>query len=189
MIKNKKIVIPGEEIATCEEFLAGEGTFELKGRIFSSYLGRLNLDSDEMVAMVEPINPLVKLVVEDIVLAVVADVKSSMVIVNVVRVEGKPRDVTGETLASIHVSKISEGYTEDVWREFRIGDIIRARVMQTKPSVQLTTGRPDLGVLLALCTRCRMPLVKKDRSLFCENCHRTEDRKMTPDYGKYRLEK
>ncbi len=189
MIKNKRIVIPGEEIATSEEFLAGEGTFELKGKIFSSYLGRLNLDSEEMVAKVDPINPLVELKVGDIVLAVVEDVKSSMVIVDVVRVEGKPRDVTGETLAAIHVSKISEGYTDDVWREFRIGDIIRAKVMQIKPSVQLTTSRPNLGVLLALCTKCRMPLVKKEKSLFCGNCHRNEVRKMAPDYGSYRLSK
>jgi exosome complex component CSL4 len=189
MIKNKKIVIPGEEIATTEEFLAGEGTFELKGKIFSSYLGRLTLDSEEMVARVDPVNPLVELKVGDIVLAVVEDVKSSMVIVDVVRVEGKPRDVTGETLAAIHVSKISEGYTSDVWKEFRIGDIIRARVMQTKPSVQLSTQKPNLGVLLALCTKCRMPLIKKDKNLFCENCHRNEVRKITPDYGKYRLEK
>lgn len=189
MIKNKKIVIPGEEIATSEEFLPGEGTFELKGKIFSSYLGRLNLDSVEMVAKVDPINPLVELKVGDTVLAVVEDVKSSMVIVDVVRVEGKPREVTGETLAAIHVSKISEGYTDDVWREFRIGDIIRAKVMQTKPSVQLTTSRLNLGVLLALCTKCRMSLTKKDKSLFCENCHRNEVRKMAPDYGSYRLSK
>lgn len=189
MIKNKKIVIPGEEIATTEELLAGEGTFELKGKIFSSYLGRLDLDSEEMVARVEPINPLVRLKVGDVVLAVVEDVKSSMVIADVVRVEGKPRNVTGETLASIHVSKISEGYTSDVWKEFRIGDIIRAKVLQTKPSVQLSTDRPNLGVLLALCTKCRMPLAKKDKTLFCENCQRTEGRKTAPDYGKYRLKK
>jgi exosome complex component CSL4 len=189
MIKDKKIVIPGEEIATTEEFLAGEGTFEMKGKIFSTYLGKLSLDPEEMVARVEPINPLVELKVGDIVLAVVEDVKSSMVIVNVARVEGKPRDVTGETLAAIHVSKISEGYTSDVWNEFRIGDIIRAKVLQTKPSVQLSTDKPNLGVLLALCTKCRMPLIKKDKNLFCENCHRTEIRRTAPDYGKYRLKK
>ncbi|UCE39669.1 MAG: exosome complex RNA-binding protein Csl4 [Thermoplasmata archaeon] len=177
--------MPGEEIATTEEFLAGEGTYEQKGSIFSSYLGRLNLDAEEMVAKVEPINPLVRLNVGDMVLARVGDVKSSMVIADVVRVEGNTRAVSGETLGSIHISKISEGYTADVWKEFRIGDIIRAKVVQVKPSLQLSTDRPNLGVLLALCTRCRMPLEKKDKTLFCENCQRSELRNIAPDYGRY----
>ena len=87
----KKIVLPGEVLATSEEFLAGEGTFEQEGFILASYLGKLNLDSKEMVAKVEPINPLVTLRVDDVVLARVQDVKSSMVLVNVFRLEGKSR--------------------------------------------------------------------------------------------------
>ena len=184
MSNKKRIVMPGEELATTEEFLAGEGTFELKGRIFSSYFGEFDLDPEEMVARVRPINPLVRLKVGETVLAHVTDLKNSMVIANVVRVEGNPRDVTGETLASIHISKISEGYTEDVWKEFRLGDIIRARVVQAEPSVQLSTDKPELGVLMALCTKCRKPLVKKDKNLFCENCQRVEHRKTAPDYGR-----
>ncbi len=181
----KKIVIPGEEIATTEEFLVGEGTYESKGRIFSSFLGTVKLDASEKVATVEPLNPLVTLNTGDIVIARVTDVKNSMVLADVVRVEGRERNVSGETMGSIHISKISQGYTEDVWREYRIGDIIRAQVEQVKPSLQLFTGREDLGVLLALCTRCRMPLKKKDENLFCKNCQRTEMRRASPDYGKY----
>lgn len=189
MNSKKRIVVPGEEIATTEEFLSGEGTFEIKGKIFSSYLGTLNLDSEEMKAIVVPVNPLVKLKVGDFVLAVVSDVKSNMVIADVVRVEGKARDVTGETLASIHVSKISEAYTSDVWKEYRLGDIIRAKVIQTEPSLQLSTDKPNLGVILGLCTKCRMPLEKKEKTLFCENCQRTEIRKTALDYGKFKFKK
>ncbi len=185
MNKEKKIVIPGEEIAKAEEFLAGDGTFELEGSIFSSYLGRLNLDSEEMVAKVEPLNPLVKLKVGETVLARVEDVKSSMAIANVVGVEGNPRGVSGGSIGSIHVSKISQGYTSDVWKEFRISDIVRARVVQVKPSLQLSTDKSNLGVLLALCTKCRKPLVEKDKNLFCQSCQRTELRKTASDYGKY----
>lgn len=181
----RRIVIPGEEIATTEEFLAGEGTYESKGRIFSSYLGTVNLDTREKVATVEPLNPLVTLNPQDIVIARVTDVKNNMVIADVVRVEGRERNVTGETMGSLHISKISPDYTEDVRREYRIGDIIRAQVEQVRPSLQLFTGREDLGVLIALCTRCRMPMEKKDKNLYCSNCKRTELRRASPDYGKY----
>jgi exosome complex component CSL4 len=187
MKNTKKIVLPGEVLATSEEFLAGEGTFEQDGNILASYLGKLNLDSEEMVAKVEPINPLVTLRVGDVVLARVQDVKSSMVLVNVFRLEGKSRGITGETFGSLHISKISEGFTQDVWKEFRIGDIIRAKVVRDKPALQLSTNQSDLGVLLGLCTKCRLPLIKKDKSLFCENCKRNEVRKMAPDYGNYRV--
>jgi exosome complex component CSL4 len=189
MTKEKKIVIPGEQIGTSEEFLSGDGTYEHSGSIYSSFMGELDLDSDEMVVKVIPINPLVKLNVGDVVLAQVQDIKSSMILVNVIRVEGNPRGVSGGTMGSIHISKIADGYTSDVWKEYRIGDLIRAKVIQSKPSLQLATDRPKLGVILGLCTKCRMPLVKKEGSLHCESCQRTELRNTAPDYGDYHLQK
>jgi exosome complex component CSL4 len=189
MNKEKKVVTPGEVIATTEEFLPGEGTYELKGSILSSFLGRLNLDVEEMVAKVEPINPPAILKVGDIVLTQVFDVKSSMILTNVACAENNPRALSGNTIGAIHISKISEGYTSDVWKEFRIGDVVRARVVQVKPSLQLSTDKSNLGALHSLCTKCRMPLIKKENNLFCSDCQRVELRKIAPDYGKYGFEK
>ena len=62
-------------------------------------------------------------------------------------------------------------------------DIIRAKVTQPRPSVQLTTAGPHLGVIKALCRRCRAPLVRKDKGLWCNNCERAEVRKLSDDYG------
>jgi exosome complex component CSL4 len=188
MKNDTRIVLPGEVLGTSEEFLAGEGTYEESGSIFSSILGELDLDSKEMIASVRPVNPPVSLKVNDVVLANVHDIKSSIVLVNVIRMEGNARGITGVSSGSIHVSKISEGYTSDVWKEFRIGDLVRAKVISNKPSLQLATDRSNLGVLLALCTKCRMPLIKKEGSLFCENCQRNELRNMAPDYGNYTLQ-
>ncbi|MCK4443971.1 MAG: exosome complex RNA-binding protein Csl4, partial [Thermoplasmata archaeon] len=99
------------------------------------------------------------------------------------KTEGKDRAISGETDASLHVSKVSTGYTSDVKSEYRKTDIIRAAVIQTKPSLQLATDRKDLGVLRALCTRCRHPLIPKGRDLYCENCERSESRKAAIDYS------
>jgi exosome complex component CSL4 len=108
-----------------------------------------------------------------------------MVIVDVLRVEGRSREVTGENQASIHVSKISETFTSNIWKEYRLGDIIRANVEQTTPSLQLSTKQQRLGVILALCTKCRRPLLKSEKALFCKRCERVEIRKLAPDYGNY----
>jgi len=70
-----------------------------------------------------------------------------------------------------------------VGRELRPSDIIRAKVLQSKPSVQLTTAGPHLGAVKSLCRRCRAPLERRDRNLYCATCDRTETRKMADDYG------
>lgn len=179
----KKLVIPGEFVAVSEEYMAGDGTYDHDGKIFSVCVGELELDTKHKVARVKPLNPPVQLNVGDVVCGVVQDVKETMAMLTVATCEGKDREITGDTDASLHISKISSGYTENIKNEYRIGDIVRAVVIQTRPSLQLATDRNDLGVLRALCTRCRLPLVKKGKDLFCENCERVEARKVATDYS------
>lgn len=176
------IVFPGELVAVSEEYMAGKGTYEEEGDIFAAQVGELELDPRDKVARVKSCNPPVELNVGDIVLAVGEGIRPTMMVVKVEAVEGVERGVTGETEGTIHISKISEGYTEDIKRELRLGDIIRARVIQVKPSLQLATNEPPLGVVRGLCTRCRLPLVKKGRSLYCEHCERSEPRKVATVY-------
>ena len=106
-----------------------------------------------------------------------------MAICEVVAVEGKGREVTGDTNGTIHVSKLSQEYVQEVGKEVRPSDIIRARVTQVKPSVQLTTASEHLGVIKALCRKCRQPLVKVEKGLYCATCDRPDYRKMADDYG------
>jgi exosome complex component CSL4 len=105
-----------------------------------------------------------------------------MVLVQVQAVEGKERAVTGETEGTIHISKISEEFTEDVRREMRVGDLVRGRIIQSKPSLQLATNEPTLGVVHGFCTRCRLPMEKQGRQLYCDRCERTESRKVATVY-------
>lgn len=183
MTPKKRIVIPGEEVAASEEFLSGEGTFEVEGKIFAAWTGDLNLDSNEMIAKVAPKNPLAVIKIGDSVIGHVTETRDKMVVVDVAIIEGYTRELTGEKLGTIHVSKISSDYTSDVRKEMRLGDIIRAEVIQVKPSLQLTTAEPDLGVIKARCIRCRGDLKKERGDLFCPNCQRREQRKIARDYG------
>ncbi len=182
MIDTKK-VLPGDEVAVEEEYLAAEGTYNEDGVIFASQLGDLQLDKNEMTAKVVSPNPPNILRPGDIVFAIIADTKPTMATCDVVAKEGVKRGVGGETYGTIHVSKISPGYTEDVSKEFRKNDIIRGKVTQTKPSLQIVTVDPHLGVILARCMRCRGYLVKKDKGLYCESCEKYYTRKTADDYG------
>lgn len=182
-MSQKKIVTPGEEIGICEEFISGEGTYEEDGKIFSAILGVLELDLKEKTARVEPTNPPTILKVGDVVIATVTDIRGSVAMVNVVKVKEKDRKISGERSGSIRISNISDDYVSNIQQKFRIGDAIRGKIIQVKPSLQLTTKAPHLGVLKALCTRCRFPLKRKGKELFCENCTRLETRKIASDYG------
>ncbi len=186
-MKEKRAVLPGEEVAVVEEFIPGEGTYEENGKILSALFGELELDLDEKIASVVAKNPPVTLKIGDAVFAEVTDVRNSMAICEIIAVEGEERNVTGDTSATIHISKVSSAYTQEVGRELRPSDVVRAKVLQVKPSVQLSTVGPHLGVVLALCKRCRAPLKKKNKALYCATCDRTENRKTSDDYGEVKF--
>jgi len=136
----KSLVLPGDAIAAAEEYEAGEGTYEKDGHIYAATPGLLDLDSQNFVARVRPFNPLAELKVGDIVYGAISDIRSSMAEATVAAVHGSKREITGETEGAIHVSKISSEYIEDIHDAFHLGDIVRAKVIQAKPSLQLATA-------------------------------------------------
>lgn len=179
----KKKVLPGEEVAVVEEFIAANGTYEENGKVYAAVFGELELDHEEKTASIKAENPPVKLKPGDIIFGEITDVKTSMAICEVISVEGEDRNITGDTNGTIHISKVSSNYTSEVGKEFRPSDVVRAKVIQVKPSIQLTTVGPHLGVVKALCRRCRAPLKRKGNTLYCETCERTEYRKFSDDYS------
>src|SRR2546428_4130111 len=102
-------------------------------------------------------------------------------------IHGRARQISGESEGTIHISNVSEDYTEDIHDKFRLGDVIRAKVVQVKPSVQLTTAEPDLGVVKPMCSVCRGPLELRGRDLDCPRDDLTEQRKLAADYADLRL--
>lgn len=184
---NSELVFPGEEVAVEEEYLASDGTFAEDGVIYASQVGILELDDDNCVARVISSNPPNLLREGDIVYGVVADIRNTMATADVVAKDGVDRTLGGETYATIHVSKISQGYTDDVGKELRKGDYIRARVTGTKPSLQLTTKDNHLGVIRSLCGRCKTEMVRKGDGLFCPECRYSTPRKLADDYGDVKI--
>src|SRR2546425_7484589 len=182
-----KMVLPGDEIATAEEFEPGEGTYEKNGLVFAATPGVLVLDPGNRVARVRAFNPPAELKVGDIVYGAIDDIGGMMATASILAIHGRSRQISGESEGTIHISNVSEDYTEDIHDKFRLGDVIRAKVVQVKPSVQLKTAEPDLGVVKALCSVCRGPLELRGRDLYCPRDERTEQRKLAADYADLRL--
>lgn len=179
-----KIVLPGEQVSTSEELLPGDGTFEENGIIRASRLGTYFVDENQKKAIVKPLTSIpIEIKIGNIVLALVNSVRSNMVIAEVIHVTGKKRAISGDKNGTLRVSEISSGYVKDPSTEFAPGDIIRAKVTQVKPSIQLATKDRDLGAIKSMCSKCRHSLVKKGNMLECENCGNKEKRRFASDYG------
>ena len=186
----KNIVFPGDKLSTSEELLAGDGTYDDEGIIRAARIGEYQVNTKAHAATVKPITSTpVLLNKNDIVLAEVRSVRSSMVIADVIHVLGKNRSISGDTNGTLHISEISTSYVKDPESVFTLGDIFRAKIIQVIPSVQLTTKGANLGVIKAFCTECRNPLEKKKDALECTVCGHREKRKMAQDYGTFDLSK
>jgi|YNPNPStandDraft_1061719.scaffolds.fasta_scaffold00364_16 exosome complex component CSL4 len=183
MIK-KPIVMPGDELSTSKDLSPGEGTFESNGMIKASRMGTYHVDEKTKKAYVKPLTSVpVTLKKGDIVIAEVISAKQSMIIVEIQHVTGKNRAISGDTNGTIHASEISNSYVKDASTEYKTGDIIRAKVFQIQPSIQLTTKERNLGAIKALCSRCRHQLMKNNKTLECCNCGNKEHRRIADDYG------
>jgi len=184
------IVLPGDKLSTSEELLAGDGTFEEDGIIRANRMGSYEVDEKGRMAIVKPLTSIPILVNKgDVVLANASSVRSMMVIAEVFHVTQKNRAVSGDRNGTIHVSEIADGYVKTPEDKYSIGDVIRAKVIQSSPSIQLSTKGKEFGAIKSICQRCKKSLKKTDNGLECENCGHKERRNIAEDYGSYDLNK
>lgn len=184
-IKTGDFVVPGDFLATAEEFMPGEGAYEEDSKIFSSCTGVVLVDARTKRISVFPRTPVPpELKRGDTVIGRVEEVRDQSVNVHIGVLRGREdRQLPLPDLGVIHVSQVRGGYVKDLSREFKPGDIVRARVVNARRGqIQLSTVGDNLGVIVATCSRCRTRLEKDDTRLRCPNCGNVEFRKVASDY-------
>lgn len=181
----KEMLMPGDRLATNEEYMPGEGTYERGGVIFAAIAGYECFDEKDKVARVSPVCPSRTLRLDDIILGEVDRVSNSVVKVRISGLDRRGESTGMDRIGAIHVSRMMEDYVKEARHHFRIGDYVRARVVQLEPSIQLSTDAEELGILKARCLRCRGILSNKDGELFCPTCDRTETRKTAGDFHRF----
>ncbi|MHC1592939.1 MAG: exosome complex RNA-binding protein Csl4 [Methermicoccaceae archaeon] len=178
------LVLPGDRIGSAEEFLPGSGTYEHMGGIYAAVAGRPYYDKEQRYAKVFPemgSPPTIK--GGDIIIGEVTDIKGSMVMVSIVCLEDMcEREISNLQSAVIHVSNVKDSYVKELSDEFGYGDIIKAKVIDAK-NMRLSTEDKELGVLKALCPRCRVPLVLTSGQLTCPSCGATQKRKLASGFA------
>lgn len=186
-IKTGKFVMPGDFLGTAEEFIPGPGAYEEGGKIYSSVTGIATLDTTHKQASVSsnvPEPPVLKK--GDIVIGLVEDVREQSADVQIVMSRGhEDRALPLPDYGTIHISQTSSSYVRQLSSEFKVGDIVRAKVLDVKRGpIRLSTSGPDFGVIFATCSNCHSPLELEGNKLRCPNCGNLESRKLAKDYRK-----
>lgn len=179
------MTMPGDRIAAAEEYIPGPGTYEKSGVIYAAIIGKVRFNDRDKIVNVAEVKHGRVLKPGDTVLGEVGSVTNSLATVAIGGADEGGRIIGTAETGVIHVSKITEAYTDDARKEYRPGDLVRARILQASPSLQLTTKEPELGVLKAACGRCRLTLVNNAGRLYCDSCERFEHRKLANDFGRF----
>ena len=186
MSEQEELVMPGKFLTTEEEFLAGSNTFDDKdGKVYSSSIGQVEFDNAKKEVRVKSKSRTVKSIdAGSIVIGKVSIVKEQVVFIEILEASnnGEPRAITN-AFGTLHVASASMGYVNKMSELFRVGDIVKARVVEVNPySISMTTKESYLGVMKAFCVKCRKPLGLFGTSLKCTACGNAETRKLSMDY-------
>jgi len=180
--RRKSFVLPGHRIGVIEEYIPLAGTYVEEGTIFSAKVGLAVMDVMDKTVTVksEEDKPNIPRV-GSIVIGEVIAIQDRSLSIKIFKLEGKP--VSSDFTGLLHISNVSKNYVKDMFDAFNYSDIIRAQVISTTNArFHISTEGSDLGVIYSLCTICGEPMVVRRGRLHCQQCKRTENRKLASDY-------
>ncbi len=177
-----RFVMPGDRIGSAEEYVKGEGVYEEEGELFAAVAGKLTIK--DRVAKVESNLSKFQEIVKGRLLSLgrVVDLRNSIALIEVSNKKGEKRDPSNRGIGILHVSNVDEGYVKDISEAVGYLDILKARVIGD--NLRLSTKEKEMGVLRALCSVCKVEMVREGDMLKCPECGRIEKRKISVDYGK-----
>ena len=184
-------ILPGEHLASIEEFESGKNTYIENGSIRSMTVGTKVYDFRTRTVRIDQKNSPMLPKIGDILVGYIEMLFGSMLSIRVLFINGK-RSASG--FSAITSARVSGG---GGWgRErgdrrggkivFRFGDIIRGRVVSLLNStIHIVIDEKEFGVLYTICFNCGGDTVRvNSTTIKCIECGLYEERKLTHDYGK-----
>jgi len=181
-------VVPGEELATIEEFIPGPGTYtdQESGVIRASLNGIAQYNFSTRIVRVTPLSGMRVPQPGSSAIGLVMQVRYDIVLVELygeVRLQPTPSwlyEYSGKFLGGIPISNISEEYVKSIEDYYRPGDIVLVKVLNNTNPYNLSTVDPPYGVVYAECSRCGSLLEPVNtRMMKCSRCGKTEKRKVS----------
>ena len=185
-VKSGDIVVPGDQLCVIEELSPSYGTYEKDGIVYAAAPGAVSLDLKQRSIKVLDSKGKMKLalpVSDDILIGEVNNAWEQRAEIAIVR--RNDEDVHSGIYGEIHISNVTRRFVKSMHDVMRTNDIVRAKATTTHtiPTILSVVG-PDLGVILAKCSRCGNPLtLTTNNNMFCLRCENRETREVASDYG------
>jgi exosome complex component CSL4 len=180
-VKTQRTVLPGDRLATIEEFVPGYGSASIEGSVVATVPGRVQQDMANRVISVVPAKDAEVALpkVGDTVIGRVDSAQSSVAQITIVGLNGKISDKELSAMLSLR-----EDRRRKTSSPVKAGDIVRAKVFSTKNSIyHLTLDAPNCGVIETVCSNCggRVIAISKDR-VKCTECGLVDERLLANDF-------
>jgi exosome complex component CSL4 len=185
-LEDGDFVMPGDVLGVEEEFIPGENAFVEGGVVHSSATGKVQFDTNSRKVSVFPTSHLPPFPVRgDTVVGKMSFIRGQFARMDIVAIEGETkREIPSGPEGAVHISQTRRNYVRDLVDQFQVGDIVRAKVVNSeRDPIILGTVDDEYGVILAKCRECRETMVLKDQRLYCESCDAFENRKISTLYG------
>jgi exosome complex component CSL4 len=171
--------VPGDKVASIEEFEGADGTYQSDGVIRASRIGKTIFDLKGRTVKVSGSKASIFLKPNDIVLGIVDMMTGSMVSMKILYINDERSDAG---FGGLHIMRFGRGRRVTICRT---GDLVRARVVSImNANIHVAFDRTDLGVLSTVCNICGGNVTKISRGVKCVECGAPDERKFADDYGK-----
>jgi exosome complex component CSL4 len=184
-------ILPGDHLASIEEFESGKNTYIENGCIRSMTVGTKVYDFRTRTVRIDQKNSPMLPKIGDILVGYIEMLFGSMLSIRVLFINGKRSSSGFSAITSARLSGGGGWGRERGDRRggkmvFRFGDIIRGRVVSLLNStIHIVIDDKDFGVLYTICINCGGDTVRvNSTSIKCIECGLYEERKLTHDYGK-----
>ena len=176
------MTLPGEHVASLEEFEGGKGTYVASdGTVRAAAIGKPVFDLKRRIVKIDQTNSPMLPKVGDVIVGYIEMLFGPMISVKVLYINDKKSESGFSAIASTRIG----GRDRRSRLIFRTGDIVRGRVISLLNStIHITIAEREFGVMYALCFICGGDTVRINDSIKCIECGAFEERKLTHDYGK-----
>jgi exosome complex component CSL4 len=183
IMAKENTTLPGDKVASTEEFEPADGTYESNGVVRSSRIGKTVFDLKKRTVKIDHKAKSALLPkVGDLVVGFVNMVPGNMVSMKILYINDAKSDANFEAISLMKGGRGRRGVM------FRMGDVVRAKVVSLlNANIHVTFHDSNLGVLYTACHSCGNNVVKVDGMVKCIECGATEERKFAEDYGKVNL--
>ncbi|MFH1750685.1 MAG: exosome complex RNA-binding protein Csl4 [Candidatus Micrarchaeota archaeon] len=176
----KEITVPGELLGIEEEFFGNENTYSEGGNVYSMILGEKKL-TNKQVQLASP--KVARMLMKgDVVIGRVKDLYDSVSLILIESADDSgERKAIGSTYAYMRITELvrGAGYVRNFRQHIKIGDILRARIIEVNPlGTYMSISEDGMGVLKARCSVCHTLLSQRGRILVCDDCGSKESRKL-----------